>query len=83
MPTLKETEASLSYAQCFLYLDSSVNVSFSCYMIGCLLDRPRMSHRSLPISKMKFIPPRIFSQGFPFSMTNTNDHVLIKARNLN
>ena len=27
MPTLKETEASMSYVQCFLYLVSSINVS--------------------------------------------------------
>ena len=27
VPTLKGTEASLSYIQCFLYLGSSVNVS--------------------------------------------------------
>ena len=27
MPTLKETEVSLSYVQCFLYLVSSINVS--------------------------------------------------------
>ena len=41
MPTLKGTEASLSYVQCFLYLvSSSINVSyFSCYMTGYLLNR--------------------------------------------
>ena len=42
VPTLKGTEASLSYVQCFLYfLSSSINVSFSYYMAGYLLDRPR------------------------------------------
>ena len=43
VPTLKGTETSLSYVQCFLYLiSSSVNVSvfFLYYMAGYLLDRP-------------------------------------------
>ena len=39
--TLKGTEASLFYGQCFLYLVcSSINVSFSFYISGYLLDRP-------------------------------------------
>ena len=37
---LKGTEASLSYVQCFLYIVSSpINVSFSYYVAGYLLDR--------------------------------------------
>ena len=41
--TLKGTEASLSYVQCFLYLvSSSINVSFSYHMAGYLLDRPHI-----------------------------------------
>ena len=41
--TLKGTEASLSYIQCFLYIiSSSVNVYFSYHMAGYLLDRPRI-----------------------------------------
>ena len=41
VPTLKGTEVSLSYVQCFLYLvSSSINVSFSYYMARDLLDRP-------------------------------------------
>ena len=41
VPTLKGTEVSSSYVQCFLYLvSSSINVYFSCYMDGYLLDRP-------------------------------------------
>ena len=40
MPTMKGAETSLSYVQCFLYLvSSSINVSFSYYMAGYLLDR--------------------------------------------
>ena len=40
MPTLKEMEASLSCVQCVLYLvSSSINVYFSHYMHGYLLDR--------------------------------------------
>ena len=45
MPTLKGIEASLSYVQCFLYLESSsINVSFSYYMSGYFLDRPQYVH---------------------------------------
>ena len=41
MPTLKGTEALLSYIQCFLYLiSSSITLSFSEYMAGYLLERP-------------------------------------------
>ena len=41
VPTLKGTEASLSYVQCFLYLvSSSINFCFSQYMAGYFLDRP-------------------------------------------
>ena len=37
------TEASLSYVQCSLYLEaSSINVSFSYYMVGYLLESPRV-----------------------------------------
>ena len=40
VPSLKGTEVSLSYVQCFLYLvSSSVNVCFSYYMAAYLLDR--------------------------------------------
>ena len=40
MPTLKRTKALLFYVQCFLYLVSySINVSFSYYMAGYLLER--------------------------------------------
>ena len=40
MPPLKGTEESVSYVQCFLYLvSSSINVYFSYYMAGYLLDR--------------------------------------------
>ena len=43
VPTLKGTEASLSYVQCFLYLvSSSINVSFSQYLAGHLLNRLHM-----------------------------------------
>ena len=43
-PTLKGTEVSLSYVQCFLYLVfSSINFHFSYYMAGYLLDRSCMS----------------------------------------
>ena len=43
VPMLKGTEVSLSYVQCFLYLvSSSINVSFSYYMAGYLLNRPLM-----------------------------------------
>ena len=45
VPTLKGTEASLSYVQCLFYLVSSINFSvFSYYMAGYLLDRPHISH---------------------------------------
>ena len=38
------TEVSLSYIQCFLYhISSSVNVYFSYYIAGYLLDRPHIS----------------------------------------
>ena len=44
VPTLKGTEVSLSYVQCFLYsISSSINVSFFIYiyyMAGYLLERP-------------------------------------------
>ena len=41
--TLRGTEASLSYVQCFLYLVTSINVSiFHIYMAGYFLDRPRI-----------------------------------------
>ena len=40
VPTLKGTEASLSYIQCYLYLvSSSVNVSISWYVAGYFPDR--------------------------------------------
>ena len=40
-PTLKGTEASMSYLQCFLYLlSSSVSLYFSYYMDGYFLNRP-------------------------------------------
>ena len=39
MPTLKGT-----HVQCFLYLVSSINVSFSYYMAGYFMDRPRIIH---------------------------------------
>ena len=40
MLTLKGTEVSSSYVQCFLYVvSSSINVSFSQYMDGYFLDR--------------------------------------------
>ena len=43
IPTLKGTEASFSYAQCFLYLvSSSINVYFSHSMAEYFLDRPGM-----------------------------------------
>ena len=43
VPTLKGTEVSLSFIQCFLHLlSSSVNVSFSYYIDGCFLDRPHV-----------------------------------------
>ena len=35
-----------------------------------------------PYLKWNLFLQRFFSQGFPFSMTNTNDDVFIKARNL-
>ena len=45
VPTLKGNEASLSYVQYFLYLvSSSVNVYFSYFTSGYLLDR---SHKSI------------------------------------
>ena len=49
VPTLKGTEVSLSYVQCFLYLVSmysvsSVNISIFHIMAGYLLDRPHMWH---------------------------------------
>ena len=48
VPTLKGTEVSLSYVQCFLYLvSSSINVCFSHDMAGCLLDRPCIKHITL------------------------------------
>ena len=51
VPTLKGTEVSLSYAQCFLHLAcSSINVSFSYYMAGYLLDRP---HSFYQVKKLK------------------------------
>ena len=41
--TLRGTEASLSYVQCFLYLVTSINVSiFHIYMAGYFLDRPHI-----------------------------------------
>ena len=42
MPTLKGTEVSLSYVECFLYLlSSSINAPiFSQYMALYFLDRP-------------------------------------------
>ena len=45
MPTLKGTEVSLSYVECFLYLvSSSINVSiFSYYVAGYFLDRLYLS----------------------------------------
>ena len=44
VPTLKWTEASLSYVQCFLYLvSSSISVFiFQQYVAGYFLDRPHM-----------------------------------------
>ena len=46
VPTLKGTEVSLSYVQCFLYLvPSSVNVYFSYYMAGYILDRPHIARK--------------------------------------
>ena len=40
VPTLKGTEVSLSYVQCFLYLvSSSISVYFSLHMAGYFLDR--------------------------------------------
>ena len=45
MSTLKGTEASLSYAKCFLYLvSSSINASIfhSTWLFGHFLDRPYM-----------------------------------------
>ena len=48
VPTLKGTEVSLSYIQCFLYLvSSSINVSFPYYIDEYLLDRPHCSERGL------------------------------------
>ena len=45
MPTLKGTEASLSFVQCFLYLVSSViNASFSYPLSGYFLDRPGVAN---------------------------------------
>ena len=41
VPTLKGTEVSLSYVQCFLCLVSSpINVCVSYYMAGYILERP-------------------------------------------
>ena len=43
MPTLKGTEASLFYVQCFLYfVSSSINVYFSHNMAGYFLDTTRV-----------------------------------------
>ena len=43
VPTLKGAEVSLTYVQCFLYLvSSSLNIYFSYYMAGYLLDRPHI-----------------------------------------
>ena len=51
VPTMKGTEVSLSYVQCFLYLvSSSINVSFSCYVAGYLLDRSHICLISFPLS---------------------------------
>ena len=49
MPTLKGTEAFLSYVQCFLYLvSSSINVStFHITVAGYFLDRPRVLKKEL------------------------------------
>ena len=50
MPTLKGTEVSLSHVQSFSSLVfSSINVSFSYYMAGHLLERPHIyKHTYLP-----------------------------------
>ena len=39
VPTLKGTDATLSYVQCFLYLVSSINVYFSYCIAGYFLER--------------------------------------------
>ena len=50
VPTLKGTEASLSYVQCFLYLiSSSINVSFSYCIDGYFLDRLHHIHTHMHI----------------------------------
>ena len=56
VPTLKGTEASLSYVQCFLYLVScSINVSiFHIYMAGYFLDRLLYIHMHTPMKLRTF-----------------------------
>ena len=78
MPTLKGTDATLSYVQCFLYLVSSINVYFSYYMTGYLPDRPRITHGFLFPSRtlLNSLPELIFiiyfSQGSTHSCYSTH-----------
>ena len=46
VPTLEETEASLSYVQCFLYL-LQMSLFFPFYVAGYFLDRPHISGSSI------------------------------------
>ena len=55
VPTLKGTEASLSYVQCFLYLiSSSINVSFSYCIDGYFLDRLHHIHKYIYTEMNRF-----------------------------
>ena len=91
VPTLKGTDVSLSYVKCFLYLmSSSINVSFSCYMAGYFLDRPRICQdvHSLYANTMPFsikgltIHRFLFPQGsWKQSPSDTEGNSMIQTRN--